>query len=105
MLLQAGASGGIDGEYAAGAKRARTNRCGTCIGCTRGDCGTCKNCRDKPKFGGPGVKKQACVRRNCCNPLAERAGGEEDDEEDDDEQQPYEYAGDDASAAGPSGAS
>ena len=83
MLLQAGASGTIDGEYAAGAKRARTNRCGTCIGCTRGDCGTCKNCRDKPKFGGPGVKKQACVRRTCNNPLAER---DDDEEEDDDEE-------------------
>ena len=41
-----------------GSKRARLSRCGSCIGCTRGDCGDCKNCRDKPKFGGPGIKKQ-----------------------------------------------
>ena len=49
-------------------KRARTARCGSCAGCVRGDCGECKNCLDKPKFGGRGIKKQACVRRACCNP-------------------------------------
>ena len=90
MLLQAGAGSALPAAGAAmyensmaGNKRARTNRCGQCVGCTRGDCGTCKNCRDKPKFGGPGVKKQACVRRSCCNPQAER---EEEDEEEDEEE-------------------
>jgi len=29
------------------------------------DCGACYNCTDKPKFGGPGVKKQACINRKC----------------------------------------
>ena len=29
------------------------------------DCGNCYNCYDKPKFGGPGIKKQACVNRKC----------------------------------------
>ena len=84
MLLQVGAGAGAqaDGDYAAGSKRARTNRCGTCEGCTRGDCGTCKNCKDKPKFGGPGVKKQACVRRSCTNPLADRDDFEEEDDDD-----------------------
>ena len=24
------------------------------------DCGKCKNCKDKRKFGGPGIKKKAC---------------------------------------------
>ena len=33
-----------------------------------GDCGECKNCLDKPKFGGRGIKKQACLRRSCYNP-------------------------------------
>ena len=32
------------------------------------DCGECKNCVDKPKFGGRGIKKQACEKRACCNP-------------------------------------
>ena len=58
------------------AKRARTARCGSCVGCVRGDCGRCKNCLDKPKFGGRGIKKQACLARTCCNPIAE---GDDDD--------------------------
>lgn len=49
------------------AKRARLARCGNCAGCRRGDCGTCKNCLDKPKYGGRGIKKQACLRRACLN--------------------------------------
>jgi len=46
-------------------KRLRSVRCGTCASCNRTDCGTCKNCIDKPKFGGPGNRKQACVMRTC----------------------------------------
>ena len=45
-----------------------SSRCGGCQGCVRGDCGECKNCLDKPKFGGRGIKKQACLRRSCYNP-------------------------------------
>ena len=37
------------------------------------DCGRCPNCRDKPKFGGAGVKKQACQHRRCLQPT--RTGG------------------------------
>ena len=33
----------------------------------------CSNCRDKPKFGGGGVKKQACQHRRCLQPT--RTGG------------------------------
>lgn len=58
----------------------RLARCGKCNSCTRQDCGTCYNCADKPKFGGPGVKKQACINRKCLlmvpkeeEPLAEKA--------------------------------
>mmetsp|Transcript_6582 Transcript_6582/g.13694 ORF Transcript_6582/g.13694 Transcript_6582/m.13694 type:complete len:321 (+) Transcript_6582:173-1135(+) len=47
-------------------RRARNARCGTCTSCVRGDCGECKNCLDKPKFGGRGIKKKACLRRACC---------------------------------------
>jgi len=57
------------------------HRCGTCRGCTSTDCGLCKNCRDKPRFGGPGIKKKACLRRQCL-----KMRREDDDDNDDDEQ-------------------
>ena len=42
--------------------RKRGIRCMECPACLRTeDCGSCVFCKDKPKFGGPGVKKQACV--------------------------------------------
>lgn len=42
--------------------RKRGVRCMDCPACLRvEDCGTCVFCKDKPKFGGPGVKKQACM--------------------------------------------
>jgi hypothetical protein len=44
---------------------ARLQRCGKCRPCKATDCGTCQNCADKPRFGGKGVKKQACVARRC----------------------------------------
>ena len=45
-----------------GQLRKRGVRCMECPACLRvEDCGTCVFCRDKPKFGGPGVKKQACM--------------------------------------------
>merc|ERR1712130_742928 len=46
-------------------KTLRKGRCGVCSGCKRDDCGTCRSCRDKPKFGGRGVLKQACQQRAC----------------------------------------
>ena len=36
-----------------------------CDGCTRPECGKCKMCLDKPKYGGPGKKKQRCLYRQC----------------------------------------
>ena len=67
----------------------RVLRCGGCEGCRRGDCGRCPNCRDKPKFGGAGVKKQACQHRRCLQPTrtgggqwAIRPQGEDDDDDD-----------------------
>jgi hypothetical protein len=48
--------------------RKRGVRCMDCPACLRTeDCGACVFCKDKPKFGGPGVKKQACVHRKCMN--------------------------------------
>ena len=43
--------------------------CRACPNCVREDCGTCKNCLDKPKFGGPGTRKQPCLLRKCLNPV------------------------------------
>jgi len=43
----------------------RLARCGKCHNCKSQDCGSCYNCADKPKFGGPGIKKQACINRKC----------------------------------------
>ena len=40
-------------------------RCGKCDECLVGDCGCCASCLDKPKFGGRGFRKQACLMRRC----------------------------------------
>lgn len=40
-------------------------RCGECSGCQAENCGKCGNCKDMKKFGGPGVRKQACIHRKC----------------------------------------
>jgi len=40
-------------------------RCGKCDECLVGDCGRCTSCLDKPRFGGPGSRKQACLYRRC----------------------------------------
>merc|ERR1719208_404100 len=51
--------------YGARSTAAKTRRCGECEGCNREDCGKCSACKDKPKFGGRGAKKQACIYRIC----------------------------------------
>ena len=40
-------------------------RCGVCEGCQRPNCGKCPNCKDMPKFGGKGTKRQTCENRLC----------------------------------------
>lgn len=45
----------------------RGRACGVCEGCKKEDCRTCTFCLDKPKFGGPGRKKQRCENRPCSN--------------------------------------
>ena len=43
-------------------KRKRGVRCTKCAACLRTeDCGRCEYCLDKKKFGGPNIKKQACM--------------------------------------------
>jgi len=56
------------GAHAHRPARRRRHRAGACDGCKRADCGRCPNCKDKPKFGGAGVKKQACQYRGCLTP-------------------------------------
>jgi hypothetical protein len=50
--------------------RVRLIRCGSCDGCKVARCGRCKNCADLPRYGGAGIKKQACVARRCTRPRA-----------------------------------
>ena len=45
--------------YGARSTAQKTRRCGECEGCNREDCSNCEACKDKPKFGGKGTKKQA----------------------------------------------
>ena len=40
-------------------------RCGNCPACRSPDCGRCRECQDKAKFGGPGIRKKPCLARLC----------------------------------------
>ena len=51
--------------YGSSDRASKSRRCGECEGCMRDDCGNCAACRDKPRFGGKGSKKKACVARSC----------------------------------------
>ena len=51
--------------YGSGRHSSKSRRCGECEGCMKDDCGDCAACRDKPRFGGKGTKKRACVARVC----------------------------------------
>ena len=48
-------------------KPKRSSRmCGKCRACcTIEDCGVCVFCKDMKKFGGPGKRRQKCLRRQC----------------------------------------
>ena len=51
--------------YGSSERATKSRRCGECEGCMRDDCGVCPACRDKPRFGGKGSKKKACIARSC----------------------------------------
>ena len=42
-------------------------RCNECELCIKPDCGRCVSCQDKSIFGGPGVRKKPCDRREPCD--------------------------------------
>ena len=46
-------------------ERRRRIRCRTCEPCVRDDCGDCKYCKDMRKFGGQGISKQCCLKKQC----------------------------------------
>lgn len=46
--------------------------CGKCLTCTAEDCGKCIYCLDRPKFGGPFIKKQRCIKRRCLMKIKNR---------------------------------
>ena len=55
----------MNAVYGSSSKAGKTRRCGECEGCMRDDCGQCAACADKPRFGGRGSKKKACMTRSC----------------------------------------
>ena len=57
-------SGNVGHSARSGAK-VNATACRECPACLRPNCGKCANCKDKRKFGGPGVKKQRCIHRVC----------------------------------------
>lgn len=69
LLLQLSATPQLLKRRTGSGRHVRLVRCGKCFWCTRKDCGKCPTCKDKRKFGGEGKKKQACLFRQCLNPL------------------------------------
>lgn len=41
----------------------RASKCGECSACLRSDCRRCIYCRDKSRYGGPNILKQACIEK------------------------------------------
>ena len=54
-------------NYATSASASRSTKCGECQACTRIECGKCIECEDKPKYGGPGKRRHACIEKVCKN--------------------------------------
>ena len=52
-----------------GKQRKKRWRCMVCKWCLQPDCRKCKYCKDMKRYGGPGVKKQACENRPKCKAL------------------------------------
>lgn len=52
--------------------------CGKCATCVAEDCGKCIYCLDRPKFGGPFIKKQRCIKRRCLMKVKNKGNGPND---------------------------
>jgi len=48
--------------------------CLKCANCLADDCGKCINCLDRPKFGGPFIRKQRCLYKKCLMKTKPMAG-------------------------------
>ena len=46
-------------------RRQKTKIICACDGCRATPCGRCRACRDMPRFGGSGIRKQGCMNRLC----------------------------------------
>ena len=46
-------------------KKKRFVKCNNCEACKSPECGECIYCKDKPRYGGPNLKRQACSRQRC----------------------------------------
>jgi len=69
LLLQLSATPQLLKRRSGKGRHVRFVRCNQCYYCSRKDCGKCPSCKDKRKFGGEGKKKQACLLRQCLNPV------------------------------------
>lgn len=53
-------------NYLKNLDKVRFQNCKNCKNCKIKDCGLCIACKDKPKFGGTGIRKQACKNKPSC---------------------------------------
>lgn len=53
-------------NYLKNLEKVRFQNCKNCKNCKIKDCGLCISCKDKPKFGGIGIRKQSCKNKPCC---------------------------------------
>lgn len=61
---------GVNSNYYGKPQNMKVQRCMTCLNCRVADCTMCLSCKDKPRFGGPGLRKKACLQRpRCLNPI------------------------------------
>jgi len=68
-LANSGSSSSRTNGIQSMAKKSTTKpprRCGSCKACTAPDCRKCVYCLDMKKYGGPGTKKQRCLKRPNC---------------------------------------
>lgn len=59
----------VESDFVSGIKKSKARVknwcCLKCSNCLADDCGKCINCLDRPKFGGPFIRKQRCINKRC----------------------------------------